>query len=152
MSALIAKLVQRPIVAEQLLKHLNDPACGAQVLFFGTVRKTNHGRRVRALEYDAHASLAERTLQSICQEAGARYDQEARIITIHRVGRLEVGEISVGIGVSAAHRHEAYDASRYIIEELKRRAPIWKKEFYEDGDSEWLKGCAHVGAAAKRTI
>jgi molybdopterin synthase catalytic subunit len=110
------------------------------------VRNTNHGRQVQAVSYDAHPALAETCFREICQEASGRWGETLQVALIHRVGRLEVGEISVSIAIGLPHRDEAYQASRYVIEELKKRAPIWKKEHYIDGESEWLQGhalCSH---------
>jgi molybdopterin synthase catalytic subunit len=123
-----------------------DASCGAHVLFMGEVRSLNHGKRVVAVAYDAFVPLAEKCLREISEEAIARWGEGLEILILHRTGRLEVGEASVLISVRSPHRAEGYEASRYLIEELKKRAPIWKKEFYENGETEWLKGhalCAH---------
>lgn len=119
---------------------------GAEVLFLGVVREMNLGRRVEAVAYDAFQPLAEKTLAEITEEAKLKFNQDLRSVIFHRTGKLRVGEVSIGIAVSSCHRDEAYEASRFIIEEIKIRAPIWKKEYYVDGESEWLKGhalCSH---------
>lgn len=124
---------------------LIDDEHGAGVFFLGRVRKRNCGKDVVAVEYDSFVPLAMKTLSTISLEAQARFGM-ARIEVSHRIGRLNVGEISIAIVVSTAHREESYKISRYVIEEIKTRAPIWKKEYYIDGETEWLKGhalCQH---------
>jgi molybdopterin synthase catalytic subunit len=123
---------------------------GAEILFLGVVRDINLGRKVTAVAYDAFPPLAEKTLAAIADEARAQWG-DLQIAIFHRTGKLTVGEVSLAIGVSSRHRDESYLASRWIIEEIKERAPVWKKEFYSDGESEWLKGhalCQHKPAAA----
>jgi molybdopterin synthase catalytic subunit len=138
----------QPIVASDfVVAEEHSQAHGAHILFFGVVRKENLGRKVVAVAYDAFPPLAETVLREICQEARARWGAGLEFRLMHRTGKLSVGEISLAVSVSSQHRDESYQASRYVIEELKRRAPVWKKEFYEDGESEWLKGhalCAHA--------
>lgn len=117
-----------------------DEGHGAKNLFLGAVRDRNRGKRVIAVSYDAFLPLAEQVLMDISGEARAKWGPELDIVIAHRVGVLSVGELSIAISVCAAHRDESYHASRYIIEQIKLRAPIWKKEHYDDGGSEWLKG------------
>ncbi|MEX2582251.1 MAG: molybdenum cofactor biosynthesis protein MoaE [Gemmatimonadota bacterium] len=112
---------------------------GAAILFVGLVRNHNEGRGVGHLDYQAYPEMAEATIREIVDEARSRWETGA-ISVIHRIGRLEIGDASVAIAVSSPHRGDAYEASRYVIEELKKRVPIWKKEGYLDGDSEWLRG------------
>jgi molybdopterin synthase catalytic subunit len=109
------------------------------LLFWGVVRNENDGREVNGLEYEAYAGMAEAKLREIVAEAAQRWSV-GEIAVVHRIGKLNVGEASVGIAVAAPHRAEAYEASRYMIEELKRRVPIWKREHYLDGPSAWLGG------------
>jgi molybdopterin synthase catalytic subunit len=104
------------------------------------VRDHNEGKKVSAVSYDVHAPLAEKTFREIGLEAQERWGHDLRIAIIHRAGRLEVGEASVVVGVGSGHRDEAFQASRYLIEQVKVRSPIWKQEHYADGDSEWLQG------------
>ena len=130
---------EAPLELEPLLQETADPGTGALVVFFGTVRDHNDGRPVRSMTYEAHVSMAEKVLAAIEAEVVERFDvQHCRIV--HRVGHLELGEPSVIIVVRAAHRDAAYRASRYAIDELKQRAPIWKEEHYADGDSRYLDG------------
>ena len=138
-----------PIDTQLILSYCSDTSSGAQNYFFGSVRKHNHGKKVAAVEYDAAIPLCENILAQISKEAIERW-QVNKVIVIHRIGKLSVGEMSVGIGVSSDHRDESYLESRYIIEEIKKRAPIWKKEYYEHGETEWLKGhalCQHTPQA-----
>ncbi|MGH8230383.1 MAG: molybdenum cofactor biosynthesis protein MoaE [Steroidobacteraceae bacterium] len=122
----------------QLLRQeLQHPACGGYAAFEGWVRDFNDGRSVLRLEYEAFAPLALREGERILAEAQQRFGVE-RLRCAHRVGPLAIGQLAVWVGVSAAHRGEAFDACRYIIDEVKHRVPIWKKEYYEDGDSGWV--------------
>lgn len=135
------------------LKHaLLNASAGACVTFEGWVRDHNDGKPVRALDYEAFAALAEREGARIVAEARARFDLAA-VHCVHRVGSLAVGDLAVWVGVAAAHRGAAFDACRYVIDETKARVPIWKKEHYLDGASEWIN-CAtrgdHASGAAPR--
>lgn len=139
MSAPRCRVVEEPIDAAALLAGAAGPGDGCAILFLGTVRDRNEGREVGHLEYRAYRPMAERVLEEIVREAEGRWEVgEMRVV--HRVGRLEIGEASVAIVVAAPHRGDAYEASRYVIEELKKRVPIWKREGYLEGDSEWLPG------------
>lgn len=140
MSSIVAKVMSAPISRDEVARALAGAGYGAQVVFWGVVRDHNEGRRVQAVTYDAHAPLAEKTFREIGEEARKRWGEELCVVIVHRTGRLEVGEPSVVIGVASAHRDAAYEASRYAIEQLKVRSPIWKHEHYVEGDSEWLQG------------
>lgn len=131
------RLTADPIDALDPLGALPTVRDGALVVFQGRVRDHNDGREVSGLEYQAYEAMAEAELRAICEEAAQRFEVGA-ISAIHRVGRLELGETSVVIGVAAPHRAPCYDASRYIIEELKVRLPVWKHERYADGDASWV--------------
>jgi molybdopterin synthase catalytic subunit len=136
------------VPAERLRQLLQHPGCGGCVTFEGWVRDHNDGRRVLRLEYEAFAPLALREGERILAEARARFGVE-RAYCAHRVGSLAIGELAVWAGASAAHRGEAFEACRYIIDEVKHRVPIWKKEHYAGGDSGWVncERCAAAGAA-----
>jgi len=134
-----------PIAAEQLRVALADPACGGYAAFEGWVRDSNDGQRVRGLEYEAFEALGLREGERIIAEAIERFGA-SHAACVHRVGSLAVGELAVWVGVSAAHRDEAFRACRYIIDEVKHRLPIWKKEHYLNGDSGWVN-CERCGAA-----
>jgi sulfur-carrier protein adenylyltransferase/sulfurtransferase len=126
-----------PLETDRYRESLADPAAGGYASFEGWVRDHNEGRTVQRLEYEAFESLAIREGERIVAEAVARFGV-ARAACVHRVGSLGIGELAVWVGVSAAHRGEAFAACRYIIDEVKHRVPIWKKEHYADGDSGWV--------------
>jgi molybdopterin synthase catalytic subunit len=138
-AAAFAAVTEQPLDAARLLADSVHPDDGAALLFWGVVRNENDGRPVSHLEYHAYAEMAERTMHRIAEEAISRFGV-GDVRVVHRVGRLGVGEASVAIAVAAPHRGEAYEASRYVIEELKRRVPIWKREGYTDGDTDWVAG------------
>ena len=122
-----------------LISLVTDPAAGAVVLFLGTVRDHAPGRAgVTSLEYEAYREVVEERIAGIVAEARRRHPVVA-VAVAHRVGSVVVGEISVGVAVSAGHRPEAFAAARYVIDELKATAPIWKKEVWEGG-AEWVEG------------
>ena len=125
------------IDAGELRKQLFDPAAGGYTSFEGWVRNHNEGLAVRHLEYEAFEPLAIKEGERIVQEAIARFGIE-HAACVHRIGDLAIGEMAVWVGVSARHRAEAFIACRYIIDEVKHRVPIWKKEHYENGDSGWV--------------
>ena len=122
-----------------LLREVGTADDGAVMLFLGTVRRHNHGRDVKGMHYDVYANMAERVLDEIATEAEARW-QPSRLRVVHRVGDLEVGDVSVAIAVSTPHRAEAFDVARHVIEEIKRRLPVWKQEHYVSGEAAWLDG------------
>jgi molybdopterin synthase catalytic subunit len=136
----MVRLQAAPIVAQELIDAVRGDADGAVWLFLGTVRNHHAGRRVRWLEYQAYPEMARHEMLRIESEALARFAVRA-VALVHRTGRLEVGETSVGVAVAAAHRAAAGDACRFVIDELKREVPIWKKEFFEGG-AEWIEGPA----------
>jgi molybdopterin synthase catalytic subunit len=120
-----------------LKRELESGAAGACVTFEGWVRNLNEGEAVDALEYETHAPLAASEGETVIAEARQRF----AIIEahgVHRVGKLEIGDCAVWVGVSAAHRGAAFEACRYIIDEIKHRLPIWKKEHYRKGASAWI--------------
>lgn len=131
-------IVDRPIDSCALLEEIAHHRNGATVLFVGTVREVNDGSPVSGLDYSAYSAMAESELASIVAEAAQRWNT-ADIVVEHRIGSLALGDASVAIAAAHPHRGEAYEASRYIIEELKKRLPIWKREHYRDGRSEWVE-------------
>ncbi len=130
----------------QLREQLFDPAAGGYSSFEGWVRNHNEGLSVRHLEYEAFEPLAIKEGERIVSEAIARFGIE-HAACVHRIGDLAVGDMAVWVGVSARHRAEAFQACRYIIDEVKHRVPIWKKEHYENGDSGWVN-CERCAAPA----
>ncbi len=136
-------IVDHPLDAAALAAEVGRPSQGAVVLFVGTVRETNAGRAVQGIEYTAYREMAERELGAIVAEVAAGVPG-VRIVVEHRIGTLGLGEASVVIAVAHAHRSPAYDASRRLIEAIKKRLPIWKREHYADGTREWV----HAGSSA----
>lgn len=130
-------IVDHPIDAAALLAEVATTANGATVLFVGTVRDVNEGRAVTGIEYAAYRSMAERELGDIAREAAARHGTTDLVVE-HRLGLLALGDASVVVAAAHPHRAPAFDAARYIVEELKRRVPIWKREMYVDGTREWV--------------
>ncbi len=125
---------------DSLRKRASHPQAGAMLLFCGDIRNHSEGKLVQALEYEAHEQMALKQIDDIVAEASQRWELHF-IEVIHRLGRMEVEECSVAIAVATAHRREAYLASRYLIDTIKHTVPIWKKEHFQDGSSEWSKGC-----------
>jgi molybdopterin synthase catalytic subunit len=138
----VARLTRAPIDPATLLQSVARPRHGAILLFLGVVREVNEGRPVTGIEYSAYEAMAARELSAIAAETLARFDA-ADVAIEHRLGELALEEASVGIAVAHAHRGVAYDASRWVIEELKRRVPIWKREQYTDGTREWVDSSRH---------
>ena len=130
-------LVHDAIDVLSLLGEVTSPACGASSIFLGTVREQNEGRSVQGIDYSAYDAMAIRQMDHIAHEAAERFGTE-QIVIEHRLGFLALGEVSVAIVVAHARRAPAMDATRYIIEELKRRVPVWKREHYDDGSREWI--------------
>ena len=126
-----------PIALEPLIRLVQGPGTGALAIFLGTVRNVNEGREVRGMEYEAYGAMAEAELRRVAEEA-VRLVPGAAVAVEHRVGVLAIGEVSVAIVAAHAHRAPAFEAARHVIEELKRRVPIWKREHYVEGDWEWL--------------
>ncbi len=134
------EVTDRPLELSALFEAVSDPAHGGQASFVGTVRDHHEGHDVLAVTYEAFEPLAKKVLAEIALEAGRRHG--AKVAAAHRLGKLAVGQASVAVAASAVHRAEAFAACREVIEEIKKRLPVWKKEHYVDGDSAWLSGCA----------
>ena len=122
---------------------LENPRCGGFVTFEGWVRNSNEGQEVLRLEYQAYERLGLKEGERILTEAAELFPIE-QAVCAHRVGELEIGDLAVWVAVSSAHRDEAFKACRYIIDEVKHRVPVWKKEHYVNGDSGWVncEACA----------
>lgn len=131
------KIADTTICVDDLKRSLGDDRAGALVAFEGWVRNNNEGHVVLQLEYEAYEPLCNSEAQKIFEDARLKFDI-LDAMCVHRVGVLKVGELAVWVGASAAHRGDAFGACRYIIDEIKSRLPIWKKETYENGDSGWV--------------
>lgn len=134
----MVRLQPEPIGADELVAAARGDGDGAVSLFLGTVRDHNAGRSVRYLEYHAYPEMALKQMQAVEEEALGRFDV-SRVVLVHRTGRLQIGEVSVAIAVAAAHRAQAMECARWIIDTVKQRVPIWKREFFEGGDV-WVEG------------
>ncbi len=132
------ELVREPIDAQSLAQHVRGDTDGAIVTFDGFVRNESHGRATSYLEYEAYEAMALEKMHEIGRQVHEKFAIH-RVAIVHRLGRLEIGETSVFIAVSAPHRGAAFDACRYAIDTLKKTVPIWKKEFFADG-AVWADG------------
>jgi molybdopterin synthase catalytic subunit len=139
-------IVTRAIDVAALIAEVQSNDFGAVSVFAGTVRDVNDGRSVTAINYSAYTSMAESELESIVAEAEDRFSVGA-IVVEHRVGPLGIGDVSIAIVTAHAHRAPALDCTRFVIEEIKRRVPIWKREHYADGTREWIDPTASRGIA-----
>lgn len=134
----LLQLVHEPIDVAALVRHVRADEDGAVVTFDGCVRNHSHGRRTLYLDYEAYETMALAKIREINGEIHRRFPIH-RVAIVHRLGRLEIGETSVFIAVSSAHRPAAFEACRFAIDTLKRTVPIWKKEYFEDG-AIWADG------------
>lgn len=132
-----ASIVRRAIDIAELTKEAASESCGATAVFVGTVRSTNEGKEVTGIDYTAYEQMAEKEMLGILREAAERYEIVGGIIE-HRIGTLEIGDASIAVVVSHPHRGNAMDALRYVVDETKSRATIWKLEHYTDGSREWV--------------
>lgn len=137
--AIFARVEEGPLDVAGLMERVGGEGDGAVVLFVGTVRPRNRGRTVASLSYEVYVEMAVAELRRIAAEALEEF-AVSRVAAIHRSGELEPGEASVAVAVSAPHREPCYEASRYVMHELKERLPIWKREAYANGSAEWLDG------------
>lgn len=134
-------LTHEPIEPAALLRAVKRPDCGGLVLFLGTVRDLTDRQVTVALEYEAYAGMAEKELNKIADEARKRWPIGGLAVA-HRLGRLNIADVAVGVAVSCPHRADAFDAARYVIDEIKKRVPIWKRDHTPDGAAAWV----HPGA------
>ncbi len=128
------QVTDQPLSEAALTAAVAHPEAGGIVVFSGVVRNETGGRPVKFLEYEAHAPMAEAKMREIGKAVRARWPSVKQVAMVHRVGRLEIGEASVMVAVSAAHRREAFEACRFAIDRLKESVPVWKKEHFEDGE------------------
>ncbi len=139
--AKIVNIKEKKISLSEVEKKISSSDFGASIYFIGTVRNQNNNKSVIGITYDSHDELVLKSFKEIYEEANQKLNIQNKAVFIeHAKGYLNLGEISIIIAVACKHRDEAYILSRYIIEEIKKRSPIWKKEHYADNQSDWLKG------------
>lgn len=140
-------LTYDPILINQFISVKIDPACGASAFFAGHVRNHHEGKSVLRMEYEAYRPMAEKEIAGIVLDAKNKFGvREIRVS--HRIGKMNIGDVAVAIEVWSAHRAEAFDACRYVIDLIKVRVPIWKHEFYSDGSDAWVL-CQHANRTAR---
>jgi molybdopterin synthase catalytic subunit len=132
----MAEFRAEPLSVDEVHAAVADPAAGAIALFVGTVRDHDHGRAVAELSYSAHPSGAEQ-LRLVAEKVAARYPVRA-LAAVHRTGDLDIGDVAVVVAAAADHRDEAFKACRALIEDLKANVPVWKKQLFAEGESEWV--------------
>jgi len=130
-------LTELPIRLDPLIEQVRAPDRGGIAIFLGLVRDHHQGKQVLGLDYSAYDAMAEAETAKIIAEAEGG-GQRARVVVQHRIGSLTIGDTAVAVVAAAAHRAEAFETCRYVIEELKKRVPVWKKEFFVDGTVEWV--------------
>ena len=140
------QLTENPIDTAALLKRVNSASAGAVVLFLGTTRQFTNGRQTLCLEYECYGEMAKKKLAELEAEARRRWPI-VQCAIVHRLGNLDLGEASVAIAVSTPHRREAFQAGQWLIDTIKQTVPIWKKENWTDGGSEWV----HPGTESEQT-
>ena len=136
------ELTYEPIDPQSVIRRAESPLAGAVVLFLGTTRELTGERRTESLRYECYADMARRKLDQLVHEARQRWPLEGCYV-VHRLGRVDIGEISVAIAVSSAHRQPAFEAGQWLIDSIKTSVPIWKCEQWADGTSDWV----HPGSA-----
>lgn len=135
----LIELTHEPIAVDRAVAYLVDERCGGQAVFLGTTRRWTDGRETETLDYEAYEPMALSEMRRLVESAAAKWSVH-RAVLIHRLGRVGAGEASVLVGVATPHRADAFAACRYLIDTLKARVPIWKKERYADGTTEWVRG------------
>ena len=145
--SIYTSISEEPLSIQKAADFVDTAENGALAMFVGRVRNHNLGKAVNAVSYDVFRPLACNVFKELCTEARVQFGGRLKLYVEHFKGRLEIGGISVVIAVGSPHRDESFQACRYVIEQLKIRAPIWKQEHYVDGDSGWVKGhtlCGHA--------
>lgn len=145
------ELTHAEIDFQQLTERVRSPRAGAVILFLGTVREFTQGRQTVALDYDAYPDMARSQLAELEAEARDRWPVVECAIA-HRLGRLELGDVSVAVAVSCPHRGDAFEAGQFLIDELKVRVPIWKKENWADGQTEWVHPAGTAARSPEPTL
>ena len=133
-------IVREEINLEDLRRRSQDPQAGAVLIFCGDVRNHNQKKEVSFLEYESNERMALKQIKKIIEHAQQKWELH-KVEVIHRLGKLAVKDCSIAIAVSTSHRNDAYEASRYIIDTIKHSVPIWKKEHFVNGESNWSEGC-----------
>ncbi len=133
------EITWEPIDPAAVIDRVGGDHDGAAILFLGRVRNHNQGRAVSGMEYQGYEAMARSLLSQIVEEAAEAAGSE-HVYAVHRLGILEIGDVSVAIAAATAHRAQSFEATRYVIEEIKKRLPVWKREHYLDGEETWLKG------------
>ena len=131
------ELTQSPINYQKVVESVRSHNAGAAVLFLGTVREFTGDAQTSSLEYDAYPEMAVKAMEQLRTEACERWSLQD-VAIVHRTGHLDLGEIAVAVAVSSAHRTESFEAGQWLIDTLKQRVPIWKKELHADGQTEWV--------------
>ena len=144
------QLVSHPIDFTASLERVRSTQAGAVILFLGTVREMTNGRQTCALDYEAYPDMARQQMHTLLAEACQRWPV-TRVEMIHRLGRLELGEVSISIALSCPHRAEAFAAGQYLIDRFKETVPIWKKENWVDGSTEWVHPGTEIPQAPQPT-
>jgi molybdopterin synthase catalytic subunit len=135
-----SQVTRETIDLNGLLARAKNASAGAVLLFSGDVRDHSEGRAVDFLEYETHESMAQKQVAEIVMEAKSRWDLHY-VEVIHRFGKMRISDCSIGIVVASSHRKDAYEASRFIIDTVKKSVPIWKKEHFTNGQAIWVEGC-----------
>lgn len=143
---MLFRVTAEPLDANEAIGAVSDPAAGAIDVFLGVVRNENKGRAVQYLEYDAYPAMAEKVMRDIAREAQERFGL-LRCCVMHRTGRLEIGETSLVVANSSPHRTAAFEGGLWLVNEIKKRVPVWKKEVWTDGE-EWIEGPESLGMQA----
>ena len=140
---MLVRVTPDRLSADEAAEAVASPRAGAINLFFGVVRDNNLGRDVQYLEYDAYPGMAEKVMRQLGEQAIERFGLED-VAIFHRTGRLEIGETSLLVAVSCGHRAASFEAGHWLVDEIKKRVPVWKKEVWADGES-WIEGPESLG-------
>ena len=141
---MLIRVTDEILSGDEAARAVESPAAGAINVFLGVVRNNNLGREVSHLVYDAYPEMAEKVMRQVAVEAQGRFSLE-EVAILHRTGRLEIGETSLVVAVSCGHRAESFEAGHWLVDEIKKRVPVWKKEVWSDGE-EWIEGPESLGA------
>jgi len=133
------RITSEPIDPAAVLEKVRDSSSGGTVIFLGTIRNRNEGKRVEGLEYEVYRAMAEKRMMELESVVKAKWHVK-KVFMVHRYGRLKVGEVSVAVAVSSEHRAEAFEACRFAIDTIKKTLPLWKKEKLKSGSEAWTKG------------